>query len=157
MQDKQLPIQKRVGQINWANYETAFGVADSVPDLIVALASDDKKTSMSAANALWCGLCHQHAYASSAALPSYPFLLEIHKTADVELSIEILDILCGFALCSHPKFPTQSSRELEWRTQLRRDMTQDQSYFSLLFDNEDEVVVGLAKDIVGYILAEELP
>jgi hypothetical protein len=58
---------------------------------------------MRASHDLWCGLCNQHAYVSSAALPALPFILEILDRAEEALTVEILDILLGFATCTRPE------------------------------------------------------
>ncbi len=67
---------------------------------LLDLASSDHDAAMKATHALWCGLCHQHAYISSAALPAYPFILEVLDSANDDLAVEILDILLGFGLAN---------------------------------------------------------
>lgn len=43
------------------------------------------------------GSCHQHAFPSSAALPTLPFLLEVLDQASATLIAQLVDILVGFA------------------------------------------------------------
>ena len=97
-------IEQRINDIDWLQYQTAYGPAEATPGLLYTLASDDLNAALSASHDLWCSLCHQHAYLSSAALPSYPILFQILQQAKDELKIEILDILYGFTKCSHPDF-----------------------------------------------------
>ena len=92
---------ERVKAIDWASYHTAYGQADKVPEQLLNLASPDKEKAMNATHDLWCGLCHQHVQIGTAALPAIPFILEVLDVASEELSVEILDILLGFALGSN--------------------------------------------------------
>jgi hypothetical protein len=151
MQQPQTSIEYRVHQIEWANYQTANGDAQGIPLQICALASDNDEIALKAAHQLWSGLCHQHAYLSSAALPSYPFLLEILDKANSKLSVEILDIFRGFSSCSIPNFPKQSKDELEWRNEIRRQLIRDAEIFERLIDNDDECISGFACDIISDI------
>ena len=67
----------RVAAVKWQDYETAYGNAAVVERQLRNLVSSDHDTAMTATHDLWCGLCHQHAYVSSAALPACPLLLEV--------------------------------------------------------------------------------
>jgi hypothetical protein len=95
-------LDRRLGSIPWADFGTAYGPAVQVPDQLRRLAGPDEKAALAASHDLWCGLCHQHAYVSSAALPALPFILEVLDRAGEQLTIEILDILLGFARCTNP-------------------------------------------------------
>lgn len=88
-------FQQRMEAIDWSRYETAYGPAVRVPGQLWLLAKGDHKEAMAASHELWCELCHQHAYVSSAALPALPFLLEVMDGAGEQLAVEILDLLLG--------------------------------------------------------------
>ena len=138
---------KRVKAIDWTAYETAFGRADGTPDQLMRLASSDHETAMAATHKLWAGLCHQHAYISSAALPACPFLFEVLDSANEALATEILDILAGFAYCSTEglKGPSPS----EWERQLRGNLIEQLPRFVALTQHQDEEIADLAERIVG--------
>jgi hypothetical protein len=95
---------RRLDAIPWAEFGTAYGPATKVPDQLRRLAAPDKRAALTASHELWCGLCHQHAFVSSAALPALPFLLEVLDSAGEQLTVEILDILLGFVRCTNPGF-----------------------------------------------------
>lgn len=71
-------LYKMIDEIDWSQYETAYGNAaqdiphfqcgqtPSVPRSLEELFSGDWNRAMAATSGLWAGLCHQHAYVSSA-------------------------------------------------------------------------------------------
>ena len=69
------------------------------------LVSGNEAEILEATHQIWCSLCHQHAYISSAAEPAYPFLRYVLLNADEALLVEMLDIFAGFAVCSSPEHP----------------------------------------------------
>ncbi|WP_422931854.1 hypothetical protein [Singulisphaera sp. PoT] len=95
-------FKERLEAIDWNQYHTAYGSAVKVPGQLLQLANGGE-VAMAASHELWCGLCHQHAYVSSAALPALPFILEVFDRADEALTVEIVDILLGFASCTRPE------------------------------------------------------
>jgi hypothetical protein len=102
--------EARVRAIDWARYATAYGSAaergppsvqhdpGTTADELVRLASSDRDEALRASHNLWCALCHQHVHVGTAALPATPFVLEVLDIADDELTVELLDILVGFAI-----------------------------------------------------------
>ena len=102
-------LYKMIDEIDWSQYETAYGNAaqdiphfqagktPSVPRSLWDLFSGDRERAIRATGDLWAGLCHQHAYISSAALPAYDFLMIALRELDDELKVELLDIFLGFA------------------------------------------------------------
>ena len=70
-------------------------MATKVPDQLRRLLATDREVALEASHELWSGLCHQHAYVSSAALPALPLLVGALETADERVADEILDILYG--------------------------------------------------------------
>jgi hypothetical protein len=136
----------RIGAIDWTTYHTAYGRADGVASQLLDLASSDHDAAMKATHALWCGLCHQHADISSAALPAYPFILEVLDSANDDLAVEILDILLGFAYCSTrgPEGPSPN----EWERELRGKLRQQLPRFVALAKHPNELISYFAEEIV---------
>jgi len=125
-------FEKRVDQINWSDYSTAYGNACVVAKQLKELASTNPKLAMAASHDLWCGLCHQHAYISSAALPAFPLLIDVLKSTDEKLKVEILDIITGIAalkqrenLCALPKTAFSTKTRLAFsRVDYRKPLCQ---------------------------------
>ena len=91
---------------------------------------------MDASHQLWCALCHQHAYVSSAALPALPFLLEILDDAPEQLKVEILDVLTGIAECSTPQ-----GDEPAWHSELRGELLKAKPMFEALTQGQPKVEI----------------
>jgi len=132
--------------IDWAVFKTAYGTATFVPKLIVQLAGNNHEIAMGASHELWCALCHQHAYVSSAALPSLPFILKVLDGANDALSVEILDILLGFAVCE-----TDGTENAPWLEQLRAEVTREHRRFRALSSSQNETVAYFAVAILEKI------
>ena len=137
-------LYKMIDEIDWSQYETAYGNAaqdiphfqvgktPSVPSSLWALFSKDQEKAMQASSDLWAGLCHQHAYVSSAALPAYDVLMLGLQELDSQLKVELLDIFLGFAVC------TGRSAETDWERQLREKLEADLPVFAGLVSSENE-------------------
>ncbi|MEO0858078.1 MAG: hypothetical protein AAFY55_14630 [Bacteroidota bacterium] len=76
-----------------------------MPNQLRRLALGEKSDALEASHNLWCGLCHQHAYVSSAAVPAFPFLMDVLRQCDAELRTELLDIIAGFVVCTDHRHP----------------------------------------------------
>jgi len=156
-------VRERLDAIQWSNYKTAYGNAGSehrfenasgqptsrwgsVADQLDELASNDDAKALEASHHLWCCLCHQHAYVSSAALPALPFLLEVLDGAGEQLTIEILDILTGFAECSR----TRDGGQSDWIRELREQLLVARPRFESLAKHRNQEIV----DWAGRILDE---
>lgn len=110
---KTFEFEKELTEVNWSEYNTAYGSAETVETQLILLRSENSKIAMKAAHSLWCGLCHQHAYISSAALPAFPFLIDTYQQSEEKLKVELLDIFLGFAIClKRSKEPTAWEEEL---------------------------------------------
>ena len=119
-------LYKMIDEIDWSQYETAYGNAaqdiphfqcgqtPSVPHSLWDLFSGNRERAMQATGGLWAGLCHQHAFVSSAALPAYDFLMLALQEMDDELKVELLDIFQGFAVCTE-----RFSSDALWPRQIR--------------------------------------
>ena len=154
-------LYKRIDEIDWSQYETAYGNAaqdiphfqagktPSVPNSLWALFSGDRKRAMRAASDLWAGLCHQHAYISSAALPACNFLMLALREADDKLKVELLDIFLGFAVC------TGRSAETDWERQLREKLEADLPVFAGLVSSENEDISYFSGRIVEELTGKE--
>ncbi|WP_097013941.1 hypothetical protein [Anaerocolumna aminovalerica] len=155
-----MDIRKEIKNIDWSQYETAYGNADQdIPEylnqskyipkvsrLLLDLFSENKEWAMKATHYLWCGLCHQHAFVSSAALPAYDFLIYGLKNLEDNLKIEILDILLGFSICTAGVNLSDS-----WQGKLRSKLKEDMGYFQKLALNTNEEILSFAESIIEYL------
>ena len=153
-------LYKMIDEIDWSQYETAYGNAaqdiphfqagkiPSVPHSLWELFSGDRNRAMRAANNLWAGLCHQHAYISSAALPAYDFLMIALRELDDELKVELLDIFLGFAAC------TGRSAETDWEKQLRDKLTSHLPVFAGLVSSGNEDIACFSERILEELTKE---
>ena len=133
----------RVASVRWSNYQTAYGNAAVVASELRRLASPDHDTAIAATHDLWCGLCHQHAYVSSAALPACPFLLEVFDATNDFIRAELLDIFLGFVSCTLPQHAEQ-----DWQRQLYGLMCDEIPRFNSLLDHADSEIVDYAELIL---------
>jgi len=141
-----MKFEDRVNSVDWSNFETAYGNAEGVGELLIELSLSKKKVAMDASHQLWCGLCHQHAYISSAAQPAFPFLIELLVEQDDELKIEILDILVGFSTCLNSE---KNNPEIEsWKLSLYNDMISTITVFRNLTTSKNENISEFAKSII---------
>ena len=139
----------RITDINWSDFETAYGSAKKIPAYLQDLFSGDMDLAIEATGWLWASLCHQHAYISSAALPSYDFLLAKLNDANDLLKVEILDIILGFAVCTHAEYyKTNKLAPQEWEIELKRKLLGDFDKFKALSLSQNEDISYFAGEIV---------
>ncbi|WP_353095646.1 hypothetical protein [Tissierella praeacuta] len=152
-----MDIRNEIKNIDWSQYETAYGNANQdipqyldqskyipkVSSLLLDLFSEDKECAMKATHYLWCGLCHQHVSVSSAALPAYDFLIYGLKNLDDNLKIEILDILIGFSICT-----AGANLPDSWQGKLRNKLKEDMGYFQELALNTNEEILSFAESVI---------
>ena len=134
-------LRQELKRVDWSRVETAYGVATSVPSQLERLYSHDHADAMLASHELWCGLCHQHAFVSTAALPALPFLLRALEDLDDKLKTEILDILYGFVVCTGG---AALETLPEWEQQLRRLLVAESPRFTVLQQHPDPDVSSFA-------------
>ncbi|WP_316786817.1 hypothetical protein [Pedobacter frigiditerrae] len=146
-------ITKQIDNINWSTFETAYGNAEkTTPFYLKNLFCKDMEIAMDATHQLWCSLCHQHAFISSASLPSYDILKIGLLELDDLLKVELLDIFQGFAYCSSPTF-SNALRE-PWELQLREKLANDKQLFEDFTKHKDEVIVCFAERIIDALTNE---
>ena len=138
--------EERVKAIDWASQESAYGSARDVGRWLIDLQSPDWETAFQASHMLWCSLCHQHAYISPAALPALPFLLEVGKSSGERLLVELLDIFCGFALCSAS--PVGGRPPGAWVAMVREGLRRELAWFQSLESMRDEDGAAFATSII---------
>ena len=147
----------RLRRICWLKYSTAYGLAGNVPGYLVALASSKRGLAVEASHYLWCGLCHQHVSISSAALPACPFILDVLKVADEGLTVEILDILLGFAIGVNRDRAIEYRAgmghhepyvESDWVAELRSLLLAELPRFRQLSSHNNEEIADFAADIL---------
>lgn len=102
LEARQVELSAEIDSIPWQEFDTAYEAPESVPLDLKLLMFGDQKQALKASHHLWCGLCHQHAYLSSAAEPAFPYLmLALRESGDL-VKIDILDILLGFVRFQQP-------------------------------------------------------
>jgi hypothetical protein len=146
----------RIAAVDWTAFHTAYGRADEVPNQLLRLASPDKATALKASHELWCVLCHQHVQIGTAALPAFPFILEVMRAADESLVYEILDIVLGFAKGVSRKRSVDFQRALgrepqpepEWVTALRTLMLKETERFKALCAHSNSDIAVSADSIL---------
>lgn len=155
-----MAIIDEITRIDWHAFDTAYGnAAEDIPYYVASedgrgytpkvassllnLFSDHKETALQASHDLWCGLCHQHTFVSSAALPAYDILFYGLQQLNDDLKIEILDILMGFAICISEDTPVNT-----WQGQLREKLKRDKSFFQTLNSHINEDIAYFSRSIV---------
>lgn len=153
-------ISEKILAIDWHNFDTAYGNAakdisyyvtnednhgyvPNVAQSLLNLFSGNKETALQASHNLWCSLCHQHSFVSSAALPAYDILFYGLQHLDDELKVEILDIIMGFAVCL-----SKDASKTSWQSQLRTKLEKDKPYFKALTLYTNEDIADFAQNIV---------
>ncbi|MBZ9751611.1 hypothetical protein K7W42_12115 [Deinococcus sp. HMF7604] len=126
-------VRAQLDAINWRLYETAYGSAEAVPDQLFDLLTGSSEVQLAAAHQLWCALCHQHAYLSSAAAAALPFLLRAIQGPEAAVREAVLNILSGFAYHS---VPPRTGEQPSWVTEIRRVLLQCQSEFEIIAQQE---------------------
>lgn len=159
-------IKREISSIHWNDYYTAYGNAAkenvfkinikkenifkinikkkyhaTVESALLDLFSDNTDIAMNATHVLWCSLCHQHAFISSAALPAYNFLFLALQYVDESIKIEILDILYGFAMLT-------DKNASNWEYELRMKLEKDYCYYEQLSLSDNEEISEFAKNII---------
>ena len=137
-------LEDRILAMNWSSSYTAYGPANDVPALLLQLASDDHETAKTASHKLWCGLCHQHVSMAPAGYLALPFILEILDSADELLTVEILDILWGFAQCCTETLPNVP----DYFEPTRECLISELPRFALLSEHRDELISHFASEII---------
>jgi hypothetical protein len=135
----------RLNAVDWSQFHTIYGGADTVPAQIERMHSPDETKALSAAGDLVAGLCHRHVQIASAALPAFPFIIEMLTCASEKLAVAILEMLAGFAITTDPvrmrKFASavgkrrmpppawvdELRKELQWRCRGSRRTRRTQS------------------------------
>lgn len=145
-----LEIVEKIDAINWADFYTAYGNAESaIPYYLTNLFSGDAKIAMDATHQLWCSLCHQHAYISTAALPSYDILKVGLLQLDDKLKVELLDIFQGFSTCTSDRYFESVKRvPSKWEHELRQKLLSDLTLFEDLTKHIDEEIASFSSNIV---------
>jgi hypothetical protein len=145
-------FEERLRAVAWSDYWTAYGPAIKVPDQLRRLVGPDPKESLAASSDLWGGLCHQHAYVSSAALPALPFILDVLDRAEGQLVVELLDILWGFAVCTRPGAvstgPWSDPTATDWAAKLRAGVATARPRLAALATHPNEEVADFTRAVL---------
>ncbi len=143
-------ILKQIDDIDWGNFETAYGNAEkTIPTYLKNIYCEDAKIALKAAHQLWCSLCHQHAYISSASLPAYEIIRNRLIECNEKLKIELLDIIFGFASCSNHK--TDDIKYQELLSKMTIKIVNDKGIFEKYTQNQNDDVKEFAELITEQI------
>jgi hypothetical protein len=148
-------ISCEIDKINWADFETAYGSAKmTIPFYLKNLFCTDKEISMYSTHQLWCSLCHQHAFISSASLPAYDILKIGLIKLDDNHKIELLDIFQGFADCTSGKnFAAIKQKPNNWEQMLRQKLLVDIELFRELANHKNEEISHFATTIYDGLMS----
>lgn len=94
---------------------------------------------------LWCSLCHQHAYVSSAALPAAPFIIDVLGRKQAPIVVEALDILLGFIRCTEPSMADSPA----WHFELRKVALSAMPTVRRLAGSADPAVADMAQQLLS--------
>ncbi len=106
---------RRVLAVKWWAFETAYAPAVLVPLWLILFRFAPRALARMAGHKLNNGLCHQHAYVSSAALPAAPFIVEALERKQPGIVADALDMILGFLQCTDPR----DGESLQWHKELR--------------------------------------
>jgi len=142
--------------VAWPTFHTIYGAADKVPEQIERLNSPDEKIALAAAGDLRAGLCHQQVQIASAALPAFPFIMEMLPSSRESVTVEILEILVGFAITTDPvrmqKFASAVGKRRMpspgWVAELRRALQMELPRIAVFVTHENPTVAEFAKMFV---------
>ena len=102
---------------------------------------------MDATHQLWCSLCHQHAFISTASLPSYELIRNRLVECSDKLKVELLDIIYGFASCSNHKTKDEEYQKL--LTEMKNKILKDKEIFVKFSKYKNEDINGFAELILN--------
>ena len=151
--------QVRLHAVDWSAFHTIYGTAGNVPEQIERLHSPDENIALSGAGDLRAGLCHQHIQIASAALPAFPFIMDMLPDASEKVTIEILELLAGFARTTDPVRMHQFASAVgkrrmpqpEWVADLRRALEAALPRIAAYAAHENPAIAELARIFAGEI------
>ena len=144
-------LKEEINKIDWLKYETAYShTGEKIAIYLMDLFCDEKSTILKSTHMLWCSLCHQHAFVSSAALPAYDFLLYGLTNLDDYIKIEILDIFTGFAACTRD-ININESINVSWVYQLKEKLTNNLEIFRSFISHPNEDISNFSKMLCIYL------
>jgi len=139
LEARQVELSAEIDAIPWQEFDTAYDAPESVSLDLKLLMFGDQKQALKASHHLWCGLCHQHAYMSSAAEPAFPFLMLVLRESGDLVKVEVLDILLGFVLCQQP--------DVEFTQRILNAIVEQRPEIEKLKDSPNEEVAGFAESV----------
>lgn len=145
-------IALEIDKINWQGFGTAYGnTAKTIPYYLKNLFCSDLEVAKGASHQLWCSLCHQHAFISSAALPSYDILKTGLLVLNDDMKSEILDIFVGFAFCMSQEYITMPNELNNWEKELQQKLINDRRLFNELSIHDDEYISKFAQELCSHL------
>jgi len=151
--------QARLNAVDWPHFHTVYGVATTIPEQIERLHSPDEKIALSGAGDLRATLCRQRVQIASAALPAFPFIVEMLSSSSPRVVVEVLDILVGFAITTNrvrmDRFASAVGKrrvpQPGWVEELRRALQVALPQISVYVTHENPTIAEAAKMFVDEI------
>jgi len=149
----------RLHAVDWSLFHTIYGVSTKVPEQIERLHSPDENIAISGAADLRAGLCHQHVQIASAALPAFPFIMEVLPASSEKVTAEILEILAGFAITTDRARMDQFASAVGkrrmlrpgWVEELRRELQMALPRVAAYATHENPAIAELARMFVDEV------
>ena len=149
----------RLNAVDWSRFLTVYGVATTVPEQIERLHSSDEEIALSGTADLRAGLCRQHVQIASAALPAFPFIVEMLPSSSDRVTVGILELLVSFAITTNRvrmgRFATAVGKKAmpppEWVEELRNALRMALPRIAVYVRHENPTISDFAQMFVDEI------
>ena len=93
-------LKKEIDKINWLQYDETYNrTGEKIAVYLKDLLCGNDSAKLEAINMLHTSVCHQDIAVTTAALPSYNFLIYALLNFDDHVKTELLQMLSAFAMC----------------------------------------------------------
>jgi hypothetical protein len=133
----------RLREVPWEQFKCAPASKKSVPKILENLASRKEARAMKASHELWVALCSGGV--QPAAVPCFPFLIEILGISEAAVQGEILDLFLKFT-----QAPNDADAH-EWQKELRMILHKEHRFFTKLSHSRDAIVADKARQLLALI------
>ena len=133
----------RLREVPWEQFKCSPAAKKTAPKILENLASRKEARAMKASHELWLALCSGGV--QPAAVPCFPFLIEILGISEAAVQGEILDLLLKFT-----QVPNDAGAQ-EWQKQLRMMLHQEHRFFTKLSHARDAIVADKARQLLASV------
>ena len=137
-----------IEKIDWQSLNTAYGNANKISGYLKDLVLEDENIQLEVCHKLWCALCHQHAYVSSASEVAFPILISIFSKVSELVQIEMMDIFLGFTICTAPPHPDAMG---DFQKRLRLLIIEQTEWFNTLSQHSNEEIASFSEGVLEYL------